>query len=99
MADTSVCINEIERRPSLVSERTPDDMIAVDCDRIVDLHVFHGPANVGNTLFELELWRVDADHHQSLVLIFLGPGADIRKLSPPVDAGVRPEIDQNDLVL
>ena len=97
MADTSLRIDEIERRPGLVPECAPDGMVVVDRDRVVDLHVFHGPANVGDVLFELELRRMDADHHQSLVLVFLGPGADIRKLAPPVDAGVGPEIDQNDL--
>ena len=55
-------------------------MVVVDRDRVVDLHVFHGPANVGDVLFEFEFRRMDADHHQSLVLVFLGPGADIRKL-------------------
>ena len=40
---------------------------------------------------------MDADHHQSLILVFLGPGADIGKRAQPVDAGVGPEIDEDDL--
>ena len=90
-------IDEIERRPGLVPECAPNGVVVVDRDRVVDLHVLHGPANVGDVLFEFELRRMDADHHQSLVLVFLGPGADIRKLAPPVDAGVGPEVDQDDL--
>ena len=86
-------IDEIERRPGLIPESTPDDMIVIDRDRVVDPHVLHGPANVGDVLFELELRRMNADHHQSLILVVLGPGADVRRLAPPVDAGVGPEID------
>ena len=44
-----------------------------------------------------ELRRVHADHHQSLVLVLLGPGADIGQRAQPVDAGVGPEIDEHDL--
>jgi hypothetical protein len=42
-----------------------------------------------------ELRRVDADHHQSLLPIFLMPGANVGKLAQPVDAGVGPEIDED----
>src|SRR4051812_10624420 len=44
MTNTPLRIDEIERRPGLIPERTPDDMIVVDRDRVIDLHVFHRPA-------------------------------------------------------
>jgi hypothetical protein len=40
---------------------------------------------------------MDADHHQPLILVFLGPGTDMRQLAPPVDASVGPEVEQDDL--
>ena len=38
-----------------------------------------------------------ADHHQALVLVFLGPGPDIGHRAQAIDAGIGPEIDQHDL--
>src|SRR6185369_12983013 len=48
-------------------------------------------------LFKRELRRMHADHDQTLVPVFFGPGADIRQRAQPVDAGVSPEIDEDDL--
>jgi hypothetical protein len=98
MTNALLRIDEKERRPSLVPESAPNGVIVVDSDRIVDLHVFHGPANVGDVLFELEL-RGTPITTKRWSFVFLGPGADIRQLPPPVDAGVGPEIDQNNLAL
>ena len=52
MPNTPLRIDEIERRPILVAEGTPDDMVVVDRDRVIDPHVLHGPANVVEVLFE-----------------------------------------------
>src|SRR6516225_3478983 len=99
-------IADIERVPSnrrntapanIHWRRRPYDIVAVDRDRIVDPHVFHGPANVVGVFFKFELGRMDADHDQSLISIFVLPGADIGKRAPPVYAGVGPEIDEDDL--
>jgi hypothetical protein len=40
---------------------------------------------------------VDADHDQSSILVLLGPGADVGERAKPIDAGVRPEVDEDDL--
>ncbi|MEA3006160.1 MAG: hypothetical protein QOI94_1429, partial [Acidobacteriaceae bacterium] len=89
-------IDEIQRRPILVVESAPYGVVTIDRDRVADPHVFHGPADIADVLFKCELRCVDADHHQSLIFVFLGPGAHIRKRAQPVDAGVGPEIDEND---
>jgi hypothetical protein len=97
MSQTPLRVDEVQRRPGLVPECAPNGMVAVDRDRVVDAHVLQRPTDVGDVLLEFELRRMDADHHQPLILVFLGPGVDIRKLAPPVDAGVGPEVDQDDL--
>jgi hypothetical protein len=71
-------------------------MVAVDGDRVTDLHGGRGLANVIEVFLEFELRCVHADHHQSLILVFPGPRADVWKLAPPVDAGIGPELDQDD---
>ena len=40
---------------------------------------------------------MDADHDQAAILVLLGPGADVGEGAQPVDAGVRPEVDEHDL--
>src|SRR5262245_28037824 len=97
VSNTPLRVDEIQRRPILVPEGTPNDMIVVDRDRMVDLHVLHGPANVAYGLLEFELGRMDSDDYQSMVLVFLGPSADIGQRAPPIDAGISPEIDQHDV--
>src|SRR5215208_1650451 len=89
-------IDEVQRGPILILEGSPDDMLIVHCDRVIDTHLLDGPANVVDALFKRELRRMDADHHQSLIPVFLGPGAHIGKRSQPIDAGIGPEIDEDD---
>ena len=96
MPDVPLRIDEVERRPIFVVERAPYRIVAVDRDRIVDPHVLRGPAHVVDVVLEGELGRVHADHHQPLIPVFLGPGADIGKRAQPVDAGVGPEVDEDD---
>src|SRR5262245_44426474 len=40
--------------------------------------------------------RMDADYNQSLILVVLRPSTNIRKCAQPIDAGVCPEIDEDD---
>src|SRR6516165_1395326 len=99
VADASLCIGEIESRPIIIAKRAPDRMIVIDHDRVVDAHVLGGPAEVVDILFKRELGRMDADHDQTRVSIFVSPSTYIRKLTPPVDTGIGPEINQNDFSL
>src|SRR4051794_5839604 len=97
MANLPLRIDEIERRPIVVVERLPECIVIINCDWMLKAYVLHGAANVINVVLECELRRVDADHHQSVMLVFLGPRADIRKCTLPIDAGIGAEIDQDDL--
>jgi hypothetical protein len=56
-----------------------------------------GQARLGGIMLELEFGRVDAHHHQPLVLVALVPGLEIRQGAQRVDAGIRPEIDHHHL--
>ena len=89
-------IDEIEGRPIVVLECTPDRIVVIDRDRIGDPHVLGGSAHVLEVVLKGELRRVHADHHQSVILVFLGRGADIGKCAQPIDAGVGPEVDEDD---
>src|SRR5262249_18676539 len=64
---------------------------------VLDAHLLHRPPDVVGVLLERELRGVDADHDQPVALVLLRPGADVAERSEPVDAGVRPEVDENDL--
>ena len=97
MTDAPLRVDEVDRRPVLVAERPPDGVLAVDRHRVVDAHVRDRLAYVVDVLLELELRRVNADHHQAPTLVLLGPGAHVRQRAQPVDAGIGPEVDEDDL--
>jgi hypothetical protein len=91
-----LAVDEVERRPVVVAEGGPDGVVVVDRDRVVDPQVVDLLADVVEVVLEVELGGVDADHDQSVVLVVLGPGADVGQGAEPVDAGVGPEVDQDD---
>src|SRR5215218_7444724 len=96
MSNTPLRIDKIQSRPIPVMEGPPYGKLIIDGDRVFDPSLFHGPANVVDVLLKSELRRMDADHHQSLILVFLGPSADVGSRSQPVDARVGPEVDEDD---
>jgi hypothetical protein len=96
IAKTALLIDEIEGRPILVIERVPDGIVVIDRDRIGDPHVPGGSAHILEVVLKCELRRVDADHHHAVLLVFLGPRADIGQGAQPVDAGVGLEVDEDD---
>jgi hypothetical protein len=95
--DPTLGIDEVEGRPVAVAEGIPDRIVVVDHDRIVDPKVLDGPPDILQVAFDVELGRVHAEHDQPVALVFLGPRADVGKLAEPVDTGVGPEVDQDDL--
>ena len=95
VANATPRIDEVQSRPILVIERPPDRVVVVDHNRILDAHLLHGTAHVVDVVFERELGCVHADDDKPLAVL-LRPGANIRKLAQPVDAGVGPEIDEHD---
>jgi hypothetical protein len=97
VANVLVGVDEVQGRPVVVVEGAPDPIVVVDRDLIVNVQVGGGAADVVEVVLEVELGRVHADDHQAVVLVLLGPGADVREGPEPVDAGVGPELDQDDL--
>ena len=99
VADTAFGIDEVMRRPVVVIERAPDLVVVVDGHRIIDLEIGHCLLDVTDDLLEGEFRRVHADYHKTLVLVFVGPCADVRQRAQAIDAGIGPEIDQHHLAL
>ena len=46
-------------------------------------------------MLDVELGGVHAEHDQPVLLVPLGPGAQVGQGAQPVDAGVGPEVDQH----
>ena len=97
VADLALGVDEVEGRPVVVVEGSPDRVVVVDRDRVVDPQLLDGAADVVEVVLDVEFGGVDADDHQSLVGVLVGPGAEVGKGTEPVDAGVGPEVDQDDL--
>jgi len=96
VADPPLGVDEVEGRPVPVAKGIPDHVVVVDHDRIIDPKVRDGSADVVLVAFDVELGRVDAEYHQPVALVLLSPGTHVGKLAEPVDAGVGPEVDQDD---
>src|ERR1019366_2926029 len=96
VANTSPCIDEIESRPNLVVEGAPYCVVVVDRNRIIDLHVIDRPADVIDVLLERELRSLHTDYHQSLSLVLFGPCTNVGECAQGVNAGIGPEIDEDD---
>ncbi len=97
LPDSSLCVGDVHGGPVPVAERPPDAVVAVERDRELDPHRLGGLADVLDVALERELGRVHADDDQSPVAVLLRPRADIRERAEPVDAGVRPEVNEDDL--
>ena len=97
MPDAPLRVGEVQGGPVVVGEGTPDRVVVVDRDRVVDPHVAHGAADIAEVVLEAELGGVHPDHDQPVIGVFPGPGPEVGKLAEPVDAGVGPEVDQDDL--
>src|SRR5258707_169071 len=77
----------------------PDRPVVVDGDRVRDASLLCGPSNVIDILLERKFRCVHADDDQPLFLVPRGPRANVGHCAKPIDAGVRPEVDENDLAL
>jgi HKD family nuclease len=90
-------VDEVEGWPVAVVEVAPDRTAAVDGNREAHAELRDGAAHVVEVALEAELRRVNADDDESLVAVFLRPGAYLRQGPLPVDAGVGPELDEHHL--
>src|SRR5438045_9160289 len=95
LSNTSARINEVKGWPVLIPEGTPDRVIVIDHDRVLDPHLAHRTTNVVDGMFEREFWRVHADQDE-LLFVLLRPRSDVRKRPEPVDAGIGPEVHEHD---
>ena len=95
--DPAFCVCEVDGRPVPVGEGAPYPVVVVERDRVLDPHRLHGLADVLDLALERELGRMDADHDEPQVAVFRVPRAHEGQRAQPVDAGVRPEIDEHDL--
>src|SRR6184192_348466 len=95
-SDPSLGIREIERRPVVVVEGSPNLVVCVDRDWVSDSQCFSLLADVVDVSLKRKFRRMDTDHHQALVAVFLSPGTNVGKRAQPVDARKGPEVDEND---
>ena len=96
VADPSVDIGDVHGRPEVVREGAPDRVVVVERDRILDLEVARGRDDVVDVVLESELRRMYPDDGQAGIRVFRRPGPDVGKRAEPVDAGVGPEVDEDD---
>jgi hypothetical protein len=89
--DDALSVREIERRPVVVVERSPDLVGTVEHHGKVEVLGMCGRRNVVDVVLERELRRVHADDDEPVVAVLRRPGAHIGQGAQPVDAGVRPE--------
>jgi hypothetical protein len=82
--------------PEMVGKRLPDAVFTVDRDRILDSAVARLAGHVVDIPLEAELGGVDADDRQAMGSVLGVPGAKIWQCPEPVDARIRPEIDEDD---
>ena len=75
--DSAFRVGDVDGRPKSVGERLPYRVIAVQRDGIADGHVLHRLTHIVDVTFKWELRSVDADHNQTVILVLLGPRADI----------------------
>src|ERR1700733_415873 len=90
-------VDEVVRRPVFIVKGIPDRLIAIECNGIGDAKLLHCLLYIRHLSFKVELRRMDSDHHQTAVLVLVRPRADIRDGAKAIDAGIGPEVYENDL--
>jgi len=93
----SLIVEEVLRRPSVVTERAPDGEVVVDGDGIRQSVVADSPVDIAGVLAELKLRRVHADDDQPERRVSAIPLLHVRGRPNPIDARVLPEIHDHDL--
>src|SRR6516164_5721719 len=93
----AVLLHKIEGRPELVVKSPPDRVVVVYCNWIIDHHGLRSLAHILDVSLELEFGRVYSDDNQSMVPVLPRPRSDIGEGAPPVNAGICPEVDEDDV--
>ena len=95
MPDPPLSIHDIDCRPIFVRERAPYRVVAVERDRIIDPPVF-----TARRTFSMSFSNPNSGECTPTRPIrhpvFRSPCSDIGQRAQPIDAGVGPEIDEDD---
>ncbi|MOA22820.1 hypothetical protein D3C78_1434060 [compost metagenome] len=97
VANLALGIDQVMRRPVAVIKGAPDLVIIVDCHRVIDLEVRDGLPDIVDFLFKGEFGCVDTDDDKALIAVFVCPRPHIWNGADAVDAGIGPEVDEDDL--
>src|SRR3984885_13548296 len=95
VADTSLSIEKVKRRPIDVVECIPDRVLIVDGEGEVDMNLPQRRPHIIYVLFEIEFGRMNANHHQTQAEIFCRPRADVGQRSAPIYAGISPKLNNH----
>ena len=96
VANSALSVDQVVRRPEAVAVVGPRAEVVVERDGVFDRIVLGTGLHVGGNLLKGVLGGVHADDVQPEVLVSVVPTVDVRHRTLAVDAGVGPEVDQND---
>ena len=97
VADVALPVDVVLRRPVAVAPGGPGAVIGVQRDGVVDPEGADGLLHVFGHVLECELRSVHAHDDEARVPVGLGPTLHVGQRADAVDAGIRPEVDQDDL--
>jgi hypothetical protein len=97
VADVALPVDVVLRGPVAVAPRCPGPEVVVERDGVVDPERLHGLLDVPGNVLEGELGRVHSDDDKARVPIRVVPALHVGQRANAVDAGVRPEVDEDNL--
>ncbi len=92
-----LAVGQVHGGPIVVLEGAPDQEVVVDHDRVGDAQLARRSSHVFEVVLEPELRGVRADDDETAVAVTLVPRPQVGEGPQPVDAGVRPEVDEHDV--
>ena len=95
VADLSVGVDQVVRRPILVFVGVPGAHVVVLNDRVAQAELVDRVLDVAGVLLEGELRRLHADDREALAAVGGVPGLQVGERADAVDAGVGPEVDEH----
>src|SRR5215475_2636776 len=95
--DLAIYVDKVVCRPILVVEGIPYCIVVVHCHRVGDAEVMDGFLYICLIFFEWKLGRMNPDDDQTTVFVLLGPCLYIWERAQTIDAGVGPEVDNDNL--
>ena len=90
-------VDEVFGGPVLIVVGVPGPVVVVHRDGVAHAEGLDRGLHVAHDVLELEFGRLHSYHDQTIVLVALVPGLDVRQGSLTVDARIRPEVHEDDL--